>query len=103
VAALGAEDFGEGADVELVGAGAGGGAGPEPVAAAEGLVWRQVAGDRLGDAVAGGAAAAGRAQQLAEALNVAQVDTGVGPAQPGEPGQRLGRGGGQPLLLVLRA
>jgi hypothetical protein len=101
VAALRVEDLGELADVELACVAAGGWADPEPVAAADGLVRRQVAGDRLGDAAAGGAAAAGRAQHLVESLNVAQVDAGVGPAEPGDPGQRLGRGGRQPLLLVL--
>jgi hypothetical protein len=45
VAALGAENLWEGADVELPGVAAGGGAGPEPVAAADSLVRRQVAGD----------------------------------------------------------
>jgi hypothetical protein len=101
MAALRAEDLGQLADVELPGVAAGGGADPEPVAAADGLVRRQVAGDGLGDAAAGGAAAAGRAQHLVEFLNVAQVIAGVGPAEPGDPGQRLGRGGRQPLLLVL--
>jgi hypothetical protein len=62
VAALGSEDLGELADVELAVVGAGGAADPEPVAAADGQVRRQVAGDRRGDAVTGGAAAAGRAQ-----------------------------------------
>ena len=71
MAALGAEDLGELADVELGGVGAGGGAGPQPVAAADGQVRWQVAGDRLGDAVAGGAAAAGRAQHPVEAFGVA--------------------------------
>jgi len=42
VAALRAEDLGERADVELAGVGAGGGAGPEPVAAADGQVRRQM-------------------------------------------------------------
>jgi hypothetical protein len=41
VAALGAEDLGERADVELPGVGAGGGADSQPVAAADGLVRRQ--------------------------------------------------------------
>ena len=100
VAALGADDLREGADVELPVVGAGGGAGPEPVAAAEGLVRRQVAGDRPGDAQAGGAAAAGRAQAAVEAFNVAQVVAGVGPAEPGDPRQRLHRGHGQAFLLV---
>jgi hypothetical protein len=45
VAALGAEDLRERADVELGGVGAGGRAGPEPVAAADGLMRRQAAGD----------------------------------------------------------
>ena len=45
VAALGVEDLRERADVELVGVGAGGGADPEPVAAADGQVRRQAAGD----------------------------------------------------------
>jgi hypothetical protein len=40
VAALGAEDLRERADVELAGVGAGVGAGPEPVAAADGQVRR---------------------------------------------------------------
>jgi len=71
VAALGAENLWEGADIELPGAGAGGGAGPAPVAAADGLVRRQKAGDRLGDAAAGSAAVAGRAQPAVEAFNVA--------------------------------
>jgi hypothetical protein len=60
VAALRLEDLGEPADVELGGVGAGGRARPEPVAAADGLVRRQAAGDGPGDAQAGGAAAAGR-------------------------------------------
>jgi hypothetical protein len=59
VAALCAEDLGERADVELAGVGAGGRAGPDLVAAADGQVRRQVAGDRPGDAAAGGAAVAG--------------------------------------------
>ena len=46
VAALGLEDLGELAGVELGGVGAGGRAGPEPVAAADCLVRRQAAGDR---------------------------------------------------------
>jgi len=71
--AVGAADLGEGADVELPVVAAGGGASPEPVAAAEGLVGWQVAVDRLGNAVAGRAPAAGRAQHLVESLNVAQV------------------------------
>jgi hypothetical protein len=103
VAALRLEDLGERADVELGGVGAGGRAGPEPVAAADGLVRRQAAGDGPGDAAAGGAAAAGRAQQLAEPAGVAQVEAGVVPAEPGDPGQRLaGRGGEafQPVLLA---
>jgi hypothetical protein len=93
VAPLGAENLREGADVELGGVAAGGGAGPAPVAAADGLVRRQKAGDRLGDAAAGGAAVAGRAQHPVEALGVAQVNAGIGPIQPGDPRQRLGRGG----------
>jgi hypothetical protein len=44
VAALGAQDFGEPADVELAVVGAGGEADPEPVAAADGPVRWQVAG-----------------------------------------------------------
>jgi hypothetical protein len=56
VAALGAEDLGERADVELAGVGAGGRAGPEPEAAADGQVRRQAAGDGPGDTAAGGAA-----------------------------------------------
>jgi len=73
VAALRLEDLGELAGVELGSVGACGRAGPEPVAA-EGLVRRQAAGDGPGDAQAGGAAAAGRAQQLAEPAGVAQVE-----------------------------
>ena len=46
VAALRAEDLRERADVELAGVGAGGRAGPQPVAAADGQVRRQPAGDR---------------------------------------------------------
>jgi hypothetical protein len=76
-AALGVEDLGELADVELAGVGAGGGTDPEPVAAADGPEWRQVAGDRLGDAAAGGAAAAGWAPHLPESFGVAQVMAGV--------------------------
>jgi hypothetical protein len=49
-AALSVENLGELADVELVGVGAGGGADPEPVAAADGQVRRQVACDGLRDA-----------------------------------------------------
>ena len=101
VAALGAEDLGERADVELGGVGAGGRAGPEPVAAADGLVRRQAAGDGPGDAAAGGAAAAGRAQQLAEPAGVAQVKAGVVPVEPGDPGQRLAGRGREAFLLVL--
>jgi hypothetical protein len=101
VAPLGAEYIWEGADVELGGVAAGGGAGPAPVAAADGLVRRQKAGDRLGDAAAGGAAVAGRAQPAVEAVDVAQINPGVGPIQPGDPRQRLGRGGRQTFLLVL--
>jgi hypothetical protein len=66
VAALGAEDLRERADIKLGGMAARGGAGPQPVAAADGLVRRQVAGDRPGDAAAGGAAVAGRAQHPVE-------------------------------------
>src|SRR6266536_4301257 len=101
VAALGAKNFREGADVELAGVAAGGGAGPEPVAAADGPVRRQVAGDGLGDAVAGGAPVAGRAEHPPEALGVTQVNAGVGPPEPGDPGQRLTRGGRQAFLLML--
>jgi integrase len=54
------EDLGELADVYLAGVGAGGGAGPQPVAAADGQVRRQPAGDRPGNPAAGCAAAAGR-------------------------------------------
>ena len=103
VAALRLEDLGELADVELGGVGAGGRAGPEPVAAAEGLVRRQAAGDGPGDAQAGGAAAAGRAQQLAEPAGVAQVEAGVVPVEPGDPGQRLAGRGREAFLLVLSA
>ena len=99
VAALGAEDLGERADVELAGVGAGGGADPEPVAAADGQVRRQVAGDRPGDAAAGGAAAAGRAQHPAESLGVAQVVAGIVPVEPGDPGQRLTGRGSETFLL----
>jgi hypothetical protein len=67
---------GELADVELGGVGAGGRARPEPVAAADGLVRRQAAGDGPGDAAAGRAPAAGRAQ-LAEPVGVAQVAVGA--------------------------
>jgi hypothetical protein len=100
VAALGAEDLRERADVELGGVGAGGGAGPEPVAAADGLVRRQAAGGGPGDAAAGCAAAAGRAQQLAEPAGVAQVKAGVVPVEPGDPGQRLAGRGCEALLPV---
>jgi hypothetical protein len=100
VAALGAEDLRERADVELGGGGAGGGAGPEPVAAADGLVRRQAAGGGPGDAAAGCAAAAGRAQQLAEPAGVAQVKAGVVPVEPGDPGQRLAGRGCEALLPV---
>jgi hypothetical protein len=86
VASLGAEDLGELADVELAGVGAGGGADPQPVAAADGLVRRQVAGDRLGDVVPEGAAAAGRVQHPVEPFGVAQVNAGVWPKKPGDPG-----------------
>jgi hypothetical protein len=101
VAALGAEDLGERADVELGVVAACGGAGPQPVAAADGLVRRQVAGDRPSDAVAGGAAAAGRAQHPVEPFGVTQVKTRIGPIQPGDPGQRLARGGRETVLFVL--
>jgi hypothetical protein len=47
VAALGAEDLGERADVELAGVGAGRRAGPEPVAAADGQVRRQATGPAM--------------------------------------------------------
>lgn len=70
VAALRTEDLGEPADVELAGLGAGGRADPEPVAAADGHVRRQLADERLGDAAAGGASAAGRAQALPESFGV---------------------------------
>jgi hypothetical protein len=76
VAALRLEDLGELAGVELGGVGAGGRARPEPVAAADGLVRRQAAGDGPGDAAAGRAPAAGRAQ-LAEPVGVAQVAVGA--------------------------
>ena len=101
VVALGAEDLRERADVELGGVGAGGRAGPEPVAAADGLVRRQAAGDGPGDAEAGRAAAAGRAQQLAEPAGVAQVKAGVVPVEPGDPGQRLAGRGCEAFLPVL--
>ena len=103
VAALRLEDLGERADVELGGVGAGGRAGPEPVAAADGLVRRQAAGDGPGDAAAGRAPAAGRAQQLAEPVGVAQVEVGVVPVEPGDPGQRLAGRGREAFLLVLSA
>jgi hypothetical protein len=45
----GAEDLRKRADVELAGVGAAGRADPEPVAAADGQVWRQAAGDGPGD------------------------------------------------------
>jgi len=77
------------------------GPGQKPVAAADGQVRRQVAGDGPGDAVAGGAAAVGRAQHLVEPFGVAQVMAGVGPIQPGDPGQRLARGGREAFLFVL--
>jgi hypothetical protein len=99
VAALRLEDLGELADVELGGVGAGGRAGPEPVAAAEGLVRRQAAGDGPGDAAAGRAPEAGRAQ-LAEPAGVAQVEAGAVPVEPGDPGQRLGGRGREAFLLV---
>jgi hypothetical protein len=94
---------GNGPDVELAGVDAGGRAGPEPVAAAHGLVRRQAAGDGPGDAAAGGAAAAGRAQHPAERVGVAQVKAGVVPVEPGDPGQRLARGGREAFLLVVSA
>ncbi len=100
VAALGAEYLGELAEVKLAGVAAGRRAGPEPVAAADDLVGRELAGDGFGDAVAGGAAVAGRTQHLVESFDVAQVEGGVGPAEPGDPGKRLGRGSGEPFLLV---
>jgi hypothetical protein len=74
VAALGAEDLGELADVELAGVGAGGGADPEPVAAADGQVRRQVAGDGLGDAAAGGAAAVGEGLRPVLAGSLSRAD-----------------------------
>src|SRR5712691_2637871 len=83
VAALRLEDLGEPADVELAGVGAGCRADPEPVAAADGQVRRQAAGDRAGDAAAGRAAAAGLAQGLAEALGVAQAGGGTGQPEIG--------------------
>ncbi len=95
------EDLRERADVERPAWGAGGGADPEPVAAADGQVRRQAAGDRPGDATAGRAAAAGRAQQLAESLWVAQVIAGVVPVEPGDPAQRLAGRGRQTFLLML--
>jgi hypothetical protein len=49
VAALDAEDLRERADVELAGVGAASRADPEPVAAADGQVRRQAAGDGPGD------------------------------------------------------
>ena len=73
----------------------------KPVPAADGPVRRQVTGDRPGDAAAGGAAAAGRAQHLPESLGVTQVNARVGRIQPGDPGQRLARGNGEAFLLVL--
>jgi len=100
VAALRAGDLGETADVELAGVGAGGGADPQPVAAADGPKRRQVAGDGLGDAAAGGAAAAGWARHPAEPLGVAQVVAGVGPIKPGDPGQRRAGGGREAFLLM---
>lgn len=90
VTALRAEDLGERADVELPSAAVGGGADPKPVAAADGLMRQQVAGDGPGDAGPGGAEAAGRAQHPVEPFGVTQVNAGVGPIQPGDPGQRLG-------------
>ena len=101
VAALSAEDLWDGADVGLAVVAAVGRAGPELVAAAEGLVRWQKAGDRLGDAAAGGAPVAGRARHLVEHFGVAQVNAGVGPIQPADPRQRLTRRGRQTFLLVL--
>ena len=49
---------------------------------------------------AGRAAAAGRAQQLAEAAGVAQVKAGVVPVEPRDPGQRLAGRGREALLPV---
>ena len=66
-------------------------------------VRRQVAGDGLGDAGPGGAAAAGRAQHLPESLGITQVNAGVGPVEPGDPGQRLAGGGRETFLLVVLA
>ena len=103
VAALRLEDLGELADVELGGVGAGSRAGPEPVAAADGLVRRQAAGDGPGDAQAGRAAAAGRAQHPAEPVGIAQVIAGVVPVEPGDPGQRLAGRGRETFLPVLFA
>jgi hypothetical protein len=103
VAALRLEDLRERADVELGGVGAGGRAGPELVAAADGRVRRQAAGDRPGDAAAGRAAASGRAQQLTEPAGVAQVKAGVVPVEPRDPGQRLADRGREAFLPVLLA
>ena len=77
VAALGAEDLRERADVELAGVAAGGRADPQPVMAADGQVRRQAAEDRPGDAAAGRAAAAGRGQHPAERVGIAQVIAGA--------------------------
>ena len=71
------------------------------MAAADGLVRRQAAGDRSGDAAAGGTAAAGRAQQLPELLGVAQVVAVIVPVEPGDPGQRLAGRGREAFLPVL--
>ena len=73
------------------------------MAAADGQVRRQVAGDGLGDAAAGGAVSAGRAQHLPESFGVTQVFAGVVPVEPGNrnPGQRLVGGGCETFLLVL--
>jgi hypothetical protein len=68
VTAVGAADLWERADVELAVVAAGAWSGPELVAAAEGLVRRQAAGDGAGHAVAGGAAAAGRAERAVESF-----------------------------------
>ena len=43
---------------------------------------------------------AGRAQHLVKSLGVAQVNAGVGPPEPGDPGQRLARGGREAFLLA---
>jgi hypothetical protein len=64
-------------------------------------VRRQVTGGRLGEAVAGGAPVAGRAQRLVKAVGVAQVVAWAGPIKPGDPGQRLARGNSEAFLLML--